>query len=84
MDEQGYVKVKAGTPETNVEGVFAAGDVQDKEWRQVCVRALFDVQQYQRAVYSRGGRFCCCLKLGFFVFLCGEGTASSNLLQNQL
>lgn len=35
MDSQGYVQVKAGTPETTVEGVFAAGDVQDKEWRQV-------------------------------------------------
>ena len=36
-DTQGYVKVKPGTPETNVDGVFAAGDVQDTEWRQVCV-----------------------------------------------
>lgn len=35
LDKQGYIKVKSGTPETNVEGVFAAGDVQDKEWRQV-------------------------------------------------
>lgn len=35
LDTQGYVKVRAGTPETNVEGVFAAGDVQDTEWRQV-------------------------------------------------
>lgn len=35
-DEQGYITVKPGTPETSVEGVFAAGDVQDKEWRQVC------------------------------------------------
>lgn len=38
MDTQGYIKVRAGTPETNVEGVFAAGDVQDTEWRQVRVR----------------------------------------------
>ncbi|CAM9955205.1 unnamed protein product [Ectocarpus sp. 6 AP-2014] len=39
LDEQGYIKVKAGTPETNVEGVFAAGDVQDREWRQAITAA---------------------------------------------
>ena len=32
------MKVKPGTPETSVKGVYAAGDVQDKDWRQVtCV-----------------------------------------------
>lgn len=35
LDPQGYVVVKPGTPQTFVEGVYAAGDVQDKEWRQV-------------------------------------------------
>lgn len=38
-DMQGYVKVKPGTPKTNVEGVFAAGDVQDTEWRQAVTAA---------------------------------------------
>ncbi|CAN0340875.1 unnamed protein product, partial [Laminaria digitata] len=38
-DPRGYVKVKPGTPETNVAGVFAAGDVQDTEWRQAVTAA---------------------------------------------
>lgn len=38
-DEQGYVVTKAGTVETSVRGVFAAGDVQDKLWRQAITAA---------------------------------------------
>jgi thioredoxin reductase (NADPH) len=34
LDSQGYLQVRAGRPETSVEGVFAAGDVADTEWRQ--------------------------------------------------
>jgi thioredoxin reductase (NADPH) len=39
LDETGYIKVKAGTTSTNVEGVFAAGDVQDKRYRQAITSA---------------------------------------------
>ena len=34
LDEVGYVIVKPGSVETSVEGVYAAGDVQDREFRQ--------------------------------------------------
>jgi thioredoxin reductase (NADPH) len=39
LDEQGYIKIKDGTQETNVEGVFAAGDVHDKKYRQAVTAA---------------------------------------------
>lgn len=39
LDDAGYIKIKPGTQETNIEGVFAAGDVHDHKYRQAVTAA---------------------------------------------
>ena len=39
LDELRYIKTSPGSVETNVPGLYAAGDVMDKKWRQAVVAA---------------------------------------------
>lgn len=52
LDEQGFIKIEGQTQATNIEGVFAAGDVCDPHYQQAIIaagtgaKAALDAQAY--------------------------------------
>lgn len=58
LDENGYINVQPGTSKTNVQGVFACGDVMDTEYKQAITaaatgcKAALDAERYLSSISS--------------------------------
>ena len=59
LDEEGYIVTVPGGSATSVEGIFAAGDVQDPSYRQAITaaasgaKAAMDVKTFLMSVYGK-------------------------------
>jgi len=53
MDEDGYIVTEPGNTKTSVQGVFAAGDVQDKKYRQAITSAGGCFQFFPKTFIAR-------------------------------
>ena len=78
LDAEGYIKVEPGTSITNIEGVFAAGDVRDPHYRQAvtaaasgCIAAI----DCERFLLSRANL----KRMSFSVTILGSSSAKPTL-----
>lgn len=85
MDEDGYLITKPGEGLTSVEGVFAAGDVQDKRYRQAITSAGMSCYLYRKisALLTTSTGSGCVAALEAEKWLAEHDSGVSNELENE-
>lgn len=79
LDDMGYIKTIPGTSKTNISGVFACGDVQDREYRQAitaagsgCIAAI-DAERYLSSRVIKNGFYCIGSNVGISTLVSRNG-----------